>query len=350
MRRLPSLLVGSALVLTACGGGGGGTPAEQLASAFENLRGTPFSYEVSLDIDNSVLQEAAAANPELGQASLFAGSFKMSGVYNDDDAEFTVGVMGSDALQVRLIDDHSKIYAKLGIMDLLGGLGMSPDQLMAEAQASGDVPLEAEELLNAMFAGGWVGFEYDEDALTGLYDDAGADAGVDTEAIREAFGDLNARLSDPAGMIEDFTTSTEGDEVDGARTFAVDIKLRSALGALAQDVRTGLEASASLPGLSDMATDIDSDLQDFDEMLQEGLAEVPESVPGLTIAVRDGYVDRITFDIGVAAAALGNDDIPAGSALIQIAIDRDDVPTIEEPDADVFYTTEDLAAFLESMG
>ncbi len=345
MRRHAAAALSALAIFGAACGGAAGTPSEQLSDALADLRGTDFSYAITLDIDNDVLSRAAAADPTIGQASLFAGSFSMRGAYKDDDASFSVSVMGTDAMAMRILDDGAETYVQFGIVDLMAGFGMNPDDLLSEMQAQGGIPAGAEGFIQAFLSGGWVGFENDPEAFEALVDDEYRELYGDPTAMRDAFKPLIERFADPAKLIEDYGTVTESDQVDGLDILVVDVQLRSLLGDLARDFATAMESQADSPAFSDLGADFD----DFENELQEGLAEVPETVPGLTVGLRDGKVERMTFDLGVAAASMGNNDIAPGAALIVIELDRSDVPDIVKPADSTFFTSEQLVEMMKSL-
>ncbi len=344
-RQAAAALSAFAILGAACGGGGGGTPSEQLADALADLRGTDFSYAVTLDIDNDVLSNAAAENPAVGQASLFAGSFSMAGAYKGDDASFRISVMGADAFSMRLIDDGSEAYMQFGVVDLLAGFGMNADDILGEMQAQGALPAGLEGFANAFLSGGWVGFENDPEAFEGLVDDAYKAQYGDPTELQEAFKPIIERFADPAAFIEQYGTVTEADQVDGLDIFEVTINARSLLGDLARDFAAAMESQGDNPAFSDLGADLD----DFEAELEEGLAEVPENIPGLTVGIRDGKVERMTFDLGVAAASMGENEIAPGAALILVQLDRTEVDDIVAPADSTFFTTEQLIELMEGL-
>ncbi len=342
--RAAAALSSLALFGAACGGGGG-TPAEQLESALSSLEGSDFAYEITLDVDNDVLAEAAASDPTLGQASLFAGSFNMRGAYVGDDSSFAVSVMGQEVLGLRMFDDQSEVYMQLGFVDLMAGFGMSSDDLLAEMRAQGGIPSGYDELVEAFFSGGWVGFENDPEAFEAAVDDEYRAQFGDPNEIREAFAPLLERFSDPAAFLDQYGTVTEGDAVEDMEVYEVELALRSLLGDLAKDFAEAMQAQSDNPAFSDLGADLD----DFEAEVDEGLAEVPETVSGLTVGIRDGEVVMMSFDVGVAAQSMGEDGIQPGAAVITVTLEREGLPTISVPTDAIFFTSDQLVELMRSL-
>lgn len=320
MRRWTAGPVAAALAATLLGGAcAGSDPADELATAVETTFDGAFRYAVTAEADGEALAR-------LGERAALAGGL-LAGIDVDGRVDgrggvtLSVSLLGQEpVLEVRRTGPDA-VYGRLELDLVLAALGADVAGLrerLAAVAGALDLPPAVEPAVLTAFDGDWVGVEgrLDADALAGA---AGAAAATEGPS---AAGALAAALGeDPGDFVDRFVTVTDVEEPDGDRRFGVTLRLRALLrsiAAVADGAAGGRGSEAALDGALDA---------------------FPAEVPG-EVAVADGRVSSIAFDVGRAA-----DTGEAGSLLVTLDIsDVDDVPRVEPPDEAVVVPARDFLA------
>jgi hypothetical protein len=333
MRRrfVPALVGAAALAATACGAGvSSADPEQELVAAVTSLSADDHAWTLTLDASDSLIKSASEGAEIIGQASLFLDSLQISGRQVAGNGAFEVGVMGVDVLELRSFQEGTKLFARLGVKELLSGFGMDPDAMLGDLGAQGLDP-KMEALAGAALNGEWIGLSLDEDALAEAFGDQ-AEQSVDAQKLIEG---LRARFQNPSDLLERIGTVAASDAEGGGVNYDVEINLADAVDFLITEIG---------PLMSETAGDSAADLADMQAEMAEALVDAPATIPGLRVTVVDGNVTRIILDIDEIARAFDPDLSAEGEASLVMQYTRGGLAPIEEPATSTFLTTEDLIA------
>lgn len=331
MRRFAPALVGLTVLTASACSSGGGDPAQDLATALTSLTEDDFAWQLGLDVDNSVLSDAAQEIEGLGSISMFISSLQIGGRVVGGDTELHLGLLGQQVFEMRSIGDE-QLFVRLGVQELLASFGADPQALLSDLGAQG-IPEEFEAIALTALAGEWIGLEASQDDLARIFGEGTPDGG-ELAGIQQAFADV---FEDPGALLERIGTVTATDGSDGAVVYDVEVDLAAAADFFYDDLAPLLEEAMGDAGTGDLA-ELRSDLD-------EALADAPETVSGLEVTVTDGEVTRIVLDLIEFAGAFSS-DLPDGDARLVFDLSREDVEAVEAPTTSTFLSADDLAALV----
>jgi hypothetical protein len=339
--RLGAIVSALVLVPTACGGTGEPADAkEALIAAIEATLGDSFTFEVSGELSPAFRDAMVRDDPSAGPGLAMVTSARLTGRSDGDDLAVTFELLGTELAEAREIAD-SDLYLRVDtatIANISQG-SFDPEEAISWLEEWG-LPPEFVGFAEAGLRGGWIG-------ILGVGDielsDLGLDQlgvpveefGGDLEQIDAAIQRTRERFSDPAVLIEEFTTVTLSDS-DGAQVYDVAIEVH----ALIREAAALVEEILGEPVP--------------EEDVQESLGEAPERIDGLVITTRDGRVTQVSFDVGRAAAPFPDapPELTPGAVVIEAALDdHGGADAVDAPDDAVTITAEQLVdAFLSMFG
>lgn len=338
-RFVPALVGATALVATACGGGGAAAPGpgEQLAAAFTTLSSEDVAWSLAIDASSGALagaQDVAA----VGAVAPFLTSFAISGSRVGDDASFTVKLMGANVLTLRSINDGDALFARLDVQGLLDLAQIDAQALVAELGVQG-LPESLLATLSAALGGDWIGLDVDLAALAESY---GGSAG-DRQQMQSTVDTLTALVADPSALIERIGTVTTSEDESGAIIYDVAINVPALGDFLRADV---------LPALAENDAAAAPDLAEMQAGLDAALTGAPATVAGLRVTTVAGRVTEVAIDLGQIAAAFGEPLAEGEHARLVFTFDREGLAALEQPEVAVTLTEDDLSGLfgLLSMG
>lgn len=352
-RSLAAVVVLLALLAAGCGGAAG-TPEQRLLASLRRTADTPLRWELRAEVDDALLAEI-----DDPVAARILPTLTLSGVRAQGTFQLVLGAAGLDFFQLRSLDEGRDGYVRISILQaarVFAGEDLSADELLGSS-GLGQLPSELEELFRALFEGRWLGFvDVDQEALAAkqaevfedLYGDS-APPGFDISGFQEAgrqMGEaLLAMIEDPEAAVErytDISTSADGD----ATVYEVRLLTEPVVRDAAAAVRPYVEELAALG--SDGITD-----EEWDQGVEDLLAEAPTSFQGFSVRVEDGYVTQIVLDVGELIAGLPDvdpADVPFGPDQLRIVLElseHGEAAPVEAPDDALVYTQEDLEGLIE---
>lgn len=324
---LTALLV---LVAAACGGGGPTNPTDAVADAFDRTFSGPFTFEVSVELDEAARTALGEEDPKA--SALFDG-VGMSGAVGNERFALLVEVMGVEAFEMRRTD-ATHTYVRLAISEVAEAFGepIPQDEVLAGLR---QLPPELQDAARAFLEGRWVAFVGDPEAVATPSE---LNLGPDPAELRSEF---QRTFGDAQSFMERFAVVEETGSQDGGTAYTIRLRAREL-------ARSGVEFVADVVG--GMAGSMMLGGQD----LESDLAEVPDVIEGGEVVVRDRLLQRLSVDfLAMARSAAGDDatDVPDGSAaLVATFADHGTEPDVTAPDDAVELDIESLAdLFMQSF-
>ena len=339
--RLVSLVAGLGLLGAACGQGGlPADPTDAVGTALEKTFENEYAFDFHIDVSDDAFPPGATQGPEAQFATIIK-TLKVSGriapgeEYGTGRAALTISAMGSQFIEMVSINDGEEpaFSLRVDLSPLAAFIGSTPtpEQVLQQLQLQ-DAPQEVKELVTALVNGDWVTVTgaFEPSDFGGLGSEAPSiDPSEAASAAREALG------GDIAGAIERFAVVTEReDSPEGTRIFDLELKVR--------------ELAEAAVGMIERFVGEEIPQED----LEEGLADAPETIGGLSVTTEGEVVTRLMFDVGEAARSAGEEGVEIAPGDVQVVFDLSDhgeIEAIESPDAKVTISSDDLAELFEQF-